>query len=526
MSYRRSHSEASKRKPKPRDNEPVKPRRIIVPHGFVYLPILAACAVLFAQTRNYGLMGWDCYPVIITSRVESVADFVGNFTEKLMDGRYEGEFYRPVLNCSIALDHAVWGLEPFGYQLTNLLLFAGCGVSICAMVRRLTGRGSWIAVSFAGVFFALHPLQFEVLPVPPRRPEILCCLFMVLSLYSQLSPKRLAMKRPPVLPAVFAMLAIGSKETALVLGILSFLVVWLYGHRSGLRGRLLQAVTAMIPHVVVVGGMVAVRFAVLGGMGGHRTVAIGKAVLEAPGFLRTVGEILLFPQPIMRSAAAAVWLPAGLAAGLALTCGLVLWRRRPRAEAGKDEGRLWRTGVVGLTWVVVLALTYSATGSMKPWYFLIPVAGCAMFLAALVDGLLSVVRMKDAVTVVPSIASLVLLTIVIGWQMRYSPVVQRYDEWTRATTASEKFLGRLKAGIEESPDGVTVAAPPIPTWVRGTKDSASIWGAAVLTDYSVQAWVELVFPDRRVRVVKASTNSRRPALHEVVVVLSPQPGGY
>lgn len=526
MSHRQSHSEASKRKPKPRGNEPVKPRRIIAPHGFAYLPILVACAALFAQTRNYGLLGWDCYPIIITSRVESAANFVGNFTEKLMDGRYTSDFYRPVLNCSFALDHAIWGLEPFGYQLTNLLLFAGCGVSICAMVRRLTGHGSWIAASFAGVFFALHPLQFEVLPVPPRRPEILCCLFMVLSLYSQLSPKRLAMKRPPILPAVFAMLAIGSKETALVLGILSFLVVWLYGRRSGLSGRLLQAVTALIPHVVGVGLMVAARFAVLGGMGGHRTVAIDKAVLGAPGFVRTVGEILLFPQPIMRTAAAAVWLPAGLAAGLALTCGLVLWRRRPRAVVGKDEGRLWRTGAVGLTWVVVLALTYSASGSMQPWYFLIPVAGWAMFLAALVDGLLSVVRRKDAMTLVPSVASLVLLTIVIGWQMRYSPVVHRYDEWARATTASEEFLGRLKARIEESPDGVTVTAPPIPTWVRGTKDAASIWGAAVLTDYSVQAWAELVFPDRRVRVVKAATNSRQPAVDEVVVVLSRRPGGF
>ena len=65
---------------------------------------LAAFALTFAQTKDYGLLGHDSYPIIIASRVQSLADLAGNFTEKLMDGRYAGDFYRPLLNFSFALD--------------------------------------------------------------------------------------------------------------------------------------------------------------------------------------------------------------------------------------------------------------------------------------------------------------------------------------------------------------------------------------------------------------------------------------
>ena len=57
---------------------------------------LLAGAALFNETRHYGLIGYDTYPLIISSRVESWADFVGLFTEQLMDGRYPSAMYRPL----------------------------------------------------------------------------------------------------------------------------------------------------------------------------------------------------------------------------------------------------------------------------------------------------------------------------------------------------------------------------------------------------------------------------------------------
>jgi hypothetical protein len=51
------------------------------------------------------LMGWDTYPLIAASRIQDLGDFLGSFTEELMDGRYPaGHFYRPITNLSFAFD--------------------------------------------------------------------------------------------------------------------------------------------------------------------------------------------------------------------------------------------------------------------------------------------------------------------------------------------------------------------------------------------------------------------------------------
>ena len=83
---------------------------------------VSAAGALFAQTRLIGFVGLDTYPIIVSSRIKSFGDLVGTFTETLMDGRYPWDFYRPLLNASIALDYAIWGLNAVGYQLTNALL--------------------------------------------------------------------------------------------------------------------------------------------------------------------------------------------------------------------------------------------------------------------------------------------------------------------------------------------------------------------------------------------------------------------
>ena len=59
---------------------------------------LAAGLALFAETRHYGLIGWDTHPLIASSRVETAGDFVGLFVERLMDGRYPSVFHRPTVS--------------------------------------------------------------------------------------------------------------------------------------------------------------------------------------------------------------------------------------------------------------------------------------------------------------------------------------------------------------------------------------------------------------------------------------------
>ena len=100
---------------------------------------LALVAAFFAHrfVLDLELMGWDTYPTIAASRVRDLGDLLGGFSEELMDGRYPGgHFYRPLTNLVFALDHALWGLRPFGYQLTNLVILLAGVVAVFVLARR------------------------------------------------------------------------------------------------------------------------------------------------------------------------------------------------------------------------------------------------------------------------------------------------------------------------------------------------------------------------------------------------------
>jgi hypothetical protein len=88
--------------------------------------------------------------------------------------------YVPLTWLSFALDHVVWGMNPAGYHLTNLLLHGASTVLFFAVARRLLGQGrafSPTAVSLgaaaAALFFSLHPLRVESVAWATERRDVL-----------------------------------------------------------------------------------------------------------------------------------------------------------------------------------------------------------------------------------------------------------------------------------------------------------------------------------------------------------------
>ncbi len=83
--------------------------------------------------------------------------------------------YRPIRNLSVALDHAIWGMEPFGFHLTNCLLHAIASILVFLVSARLLhhqGYG-WLAAAF----FALHPIHTESVANVSGRKDILATIF-------------------------------------------------------------------------------------------------------------------------------------------------------------------------------------------------------------------------------------------------------------------------------------------------------------------------------------------------------------
>lgn len=90
------------------------------------------------------------------------------------------EYYRPVAFVSHALDWTLWGAEPFGFHLTNVLLHTGCALLVWALGRRLLDG---TAAVVAALLFALHPGSHEAVYWIAARFDLLATFFTLLALW-------------------------------------------------------------------------------------------------------------------------------------------------------------------------------------------------------------------------------------------------------------------------------------------------------------------------------------------------------
>lgn len=88
--------------------------------------------------------------------------------------------YLPLPMLSYLVEFQWWGTQPAGYHLTNLLLHAANAALLFAVARR--ALGSPTAALFAGLIFALHPVQIESVSVIAQRKTLLSTGFVLAAL--------------------------------------------------------------------------------------------------------------------------------------------------------------------------------------------------------------------------------------------------------------------------------------------------------------------------------------------------------
>jgi protein O-mannosyl-transferase len=97
--------------------------------------------------------------------------------------------WTPVTWLTHGLDHALWGMDPAGYHLGNLLLHAANAAVFYLLARRLLGLAMPVAeatpvrlgAAAAALLFALHPLRVESVAWITERRDVLAALFYLLA---------------------------------------------------------------------------------------------------------------------------------------------------------------------------------------------------------------------------------------------------------------------------------------------------------------------------------------------------------
>ena len=505
--------------------------------AFVLALVLAAAVAAYRPLLALGHLGWDTYPLILTSRITSAADLLGAFREELMDGRYpNGHFYRPVTTLCFALDHAVWGLEPSGYHLTDLLLLLACAIGVAALGRRLLGPG--IGPLVAALLFALHPLHVETLPVAARRADTLALLFTLIALLasarwrargegkrgvsrarSEAQPSGVQEGEPSgvhsglrtALSALAAALAVGSKESGSV--VVPLLIALGFAESGPAPGgeRLRRALRAGALPLAAVGLVLLVRTAVLGGIGGHpgSSLFAGASRGLAVGPLYTF--LLLMPQPVVRDPTLARQLVAATAT--ALVIGLGLLARRPA---------LRRLLLVCGTWLLGCLWLAGVSGEIASWYAVGFLPAFSLLVGALAQG---AARWADERRRAASALGAGLTVLLLAQALRFTPLLHAYPEWPLVSRRSHEFLVRVQAAVEHAAPGDVRSVPGIPLGIATPLDRVGVRSALGLAEYSVEAWAELVLAGPPIVVTRpgGAAPSPSPRLDAIRIETTPDP---
>ncbi len=186
-------------------------------------------AVVFAcywNSLGNGFVFDDEFLVPAYGRVRSFSSLI----QILLDS------YRPVRNASYAIDFFVWGLHPFGFHLTNVLIHAGSTVLVFFLVRRLTVKPSIAFI--AALIFAVHPIQTDSVSYVSGRRDVLFAFFYLAAFHAYLSYRASRSRKAFAIFLGLWVLSLMSKEMAvslpLVIFIWNFCDQWVEGGGSWL----------------------------------------------------------------------------------------------------------------------------------------------------------------------------------------------------------------------------------------------------------------------------------------------------
>jgi len=143
--------------------------------------------------------------------------------------------YYPLVHTGYWIEYHLWGLDPYGYHLVNVLLHALGAVLLWLLLKRLEVPGAW----FAAMIFALHPINVESAAWITERKNVLSGVFYFAALLAWLRwagigdvRKNRAFYPLSLLLFVCALL---SKSVTFSLPAAALLIVWWKRGRMGSR---------------------------------------------------------------------------------------------------------------------------------------------------------------------------------------------------------------------------------------------------------------------------------------------------
>jgi len=194
----------------------------------ILILIAAAFVAYFSSFGNPFI--WDDEQFITSNSYVQNFDIEKIFTTNTVAGAgVQSNYYRPLSTLSFAVDAKLWGINPFGFHLTNFLFHLGSGLILFGLLIRLfsmaEGDSGLYPAFFIALFFLIHPVQTEAVTYINSRGDSMYAFFLFLSLWLFVKmPKNIALFR--ILAIIFLYIcSLLLKEIALA-GLGLFILIW------------------------------------------------------------------------------------------------------------------------------------------------------------------------------------------------------------------------------------------------------------------------------------------------------------
>ena len=134
--------------------------------------------LVFLPAVRCGFVDWDDDVYVTDNPL-----VLGGLTAEGVRGAFTSVVFHnwaPLTILSYQLDTTLFGRDPWGFHLTNVVIHAVSAGLLVLVLFRMTGRMA--ASLLAATLFAVHPLRVESVVWISERKDVLCVLFLMLAL--------------------------------------------------------------------------------------------------------------------------------------------------------------------------------------------------------------------------------------------------------------------------------------------------------------------------------------------------------
>jgi hypothetical protein len=284
-----------------------------------------------------------------------------------------------------------------------------------------------------------------------------------------------------------ALLAKESAFAAIPLLPLLVFVAW-FTPDTSTRAPLSAYVRRVLPFVVLGGVIFAMRYVVLGALGGHHDVDIFTPNFEE--YRVMVDRYILFlfwPFRQLYPERTIGWASLVIAVLGVVALALKFTDARTRALVG-----------VGLAWTVGFGAFFILLRHIAgPWYMYYPLLGMALAVGAAAEGVWWTLRRRVRAEVLATAALGTLAAVYTVGSLATSPLVRPWAEWHQAGQVMREYLAGIQMCTADIPSGVSVTLWNSPALYDDGSDESELLAATMLEGFTYGAYMDLIRPSQQ-----------------------------